>query len=74
MGFIDKRNIEILINSLHFPLPDINECSSAPCANAATCHNEMNGFRCTCAPGWMGIQCTQGRYDVRSSKWSSNQN
>ena len=36
---------------------DINECSSTPCANNATCRNLVNGFACVCAAGFTGDRC-----------------
>ncbi len=39
---------------------DINECTSEPCQNFGTCTNGINGFTCSCSPGFTGIQCDQG--------------
>ena len=36
---------------------DIDECSSAPCLNGATCSDEVNGYTCQCADGWEGTFC-----------------
>ncbi|MGB0588689.1 MAG: lamin tail domain-containing protein [Myxococcota bacterium] len=30
----------------------------APCKNGATCEDVLNGFVCSCAPGFEGVQCT----------------
>lgn len=35
----------------------VNECTSSPCANGATCIEEINAFRCECAPGYQGTIC-----------------
>lgn len=39
---------------------DINECSSNPCLNGATCINQPNSYTCLCAPGWIGDTCMDG--------------
>ncbi|KAH3785149.1 hypothetical protein DPMN_163234 [Dreissena polymorpha] len=36
---------------------DINECSSYPCRNGATCTNLLNQFSCRCTPGYTGPTC-----------------
>ena len=36
---------------------DINECSSQPCQNGATCHDGINRFTCTCVDGYTGVLC-----------------
>ncbi|XP_065053007.1 fibropellin-3-like isoform X2 [Rhopilema esculentum] len=36
---------------------NIDECSSNPCNNGGTCNDRVNGYACTCAPGYTGIQC-----------------
>jgi len=35
-----------------FYIPDINECSSDPCQNGATCIDDVNGFACDCSDGF----------------------
>ena len=39
---------------------DINECSSEPCMNGATCDDRINNYVCTCTPGWTGTDCESG--------------
>ncbi|XP_067016648.1 uncharacterized protein [Acropora muricata] len=36
---------------------DIDECSSNPCQNRATCVNLVGSYRCNCAPGYTGGTC-----------------
>lgn len=36
---------------------DINECLSAPCLNAGTCIDEVNGFTCFCRADYRGVLC-----------------
>lgn len=36
---------------------DINECTSNPCRNGASCVDGLNGFNCTCTPFWNGTLC-----------------
>eukprot|EP00058_Branchiostoma_floridae_P011529 XP_002597017.1 hypothetical protein BRAFLDRAFT_215849 [Branchiostoma floridae] len=40
---------------------DANECSSDPCQNGATCHDELNSYTCACVAGWEGIHCNNGK-------------
>lgn len=41
---------------------DIDECESSPCQNGATCHNNQNHYACTCAGGWTGTNCDEGKF------------
>jgi len=36
-------------------------CSSTPCHNRGTCMQVTSGFVCTCAPGWTGERCQNGK-------------
>ena len=36
---------------------DIDECSSDPCENGATCQDEVNQYSCLCAGGYTGTHC-----------------
>src|SRR4051812_29749974 len=36
---------------------DIDECASGPCQNQGTCLNLVNGWSCTCGPGYTGLRC-----------------
>ena len=38
---------------------DVDECSSAPCANSGACTEAVGSYACTCAVGWMGDTCDQ---------------
>ena len=38
-------------------------CSSLPCQNGATCTETLDGYQCTCADGWKGFNCEQGKLD-----------
>ena len=39
---------------------EINECSSNPCRNSATCIDHINEFVCECSAGFTGESCEQG--------------
>ena len=38
----------------------INECESEPCANGATCKDELAAYLCRCVTGYTGLQCDKG--------------
>ena len=40
---------------------DIQECASDPCLNGATCTDLVNGYECTCPPGYEGTNCETGK-------------
>ena len=40
---------------------DIDECASGPCNNQGSCHDEVNGFTCSCVTGYTGETCDIGR-------------
>lgn len=44
-----------------FPTSDIDECDSDPCLNNATCNDLINGYNCSCAAGFDGILCENGK-------------
>ncbi|XP_013410370.1 sushi, von Willebrand factor type A, EGF and pentraxin domain-containing protein 1 [Lingula anatina] len=35
----------------------VNECSSSPCLNGATCENKIGGYQCHCPGGYTGTKC-----------------
>lgn len=39
---------------------EIDECSSSPCQNDATCRDHLNGYSCSCRPGFTGRNCESG--------------
>ena len=41
-------------------LPDIDECSSNPCAHNGTCIDGVNSFTCSCVDGYTGHDCETG--------------
>ncbi|CAH1271145.1 CRB2 [Branchiostoma lanceolatum] len=40
---------------------DVDECASDPCQNGGTCEDEVNGYTCTCAEGYVGDHCETGK-------------
>ena len=39
---------------------DVDDCGSNPCKNNGTCTDRVNGFNCSCVPGFNGAQCETG--------------
>lgn len=35
----------------------INECVSSPCQNGGTCTDLLNGYQCSCASSYTGLNC-----------------
>ena len=40
---------------------DIDECSTSPCRNGATCVDMVNDYLCICEAGWSGKTCSLGQ-------------
>ena len=49
-----------LISKRDSVLVDINECSSSPCMNGATCTDAVNSYTCACVAGYTGTHCETG--------------
>lgn len=45
----------------------INYCNSNPCQNGATCNRRLNGYTCTCQPGFNGVHCQNNIDECASS-------
>ena len=43
--------------------PEIDECSSTPCQNGASCIDQVNSFSCNCTDGHEGTRCEIGKLD-----------
>ena len=50
------------IFSTLFFVTDIDECTSSPCQNKATCVDLIDSFRCDCIPGFSGIVCENSMF------------
>lgn len=58
----NKYSIDLALSNCVFLFTDIDECFVySPCKNGATCINEVGTFRCICAAGWTGENCTVGK-------------
>ena len=52
-------------------LLDVNECESLPCANGATCIDEIDGYTCHCTEAWLGELCTGNAHRDRKPQNTS---
>ena len=41
---------------------EIDECSSDPCENGATCMDLIGMYDCSCVDGFTGAQCEDGKF------------
>lgn len=46
---------------------DIDECSSNPCQNGATCNQYVDSYTCTCPLGFSGSDCQTNDKDCTES-------
>ena len=49
---------------MNISFSDIDECSSNPCQNGGTCVDKVNGYLCSCAHGYTGTECQNGKYPM----------
>ena len=64
-----RRSSGINFLPYHFKT-DIDDCASHPCKNNGTCTDRVNGYNCSCAPGFNGTQCEKGSLNSRLSEKS----
>ena len=55
----------LIIKSYSFS--ELDGCVPNPCGNGATCTNVLGDYTCTCAPGWKGVNCTEGEKKITYS-------
>ena len=46
---------------------DIDECDRMPCQHGGTCHDLIDGFRCSCPHGTKGMLCEIDEPDCTDS-------
>ena len=61
MQSADSQPMDECICNVFFII-DIDECSSNPCQNGATCNNGVNGYTCNCMAGFTGDNCQTGQH------------
>nr|XP_054768408.1 mucin-17-like [Lytechinus pictus] len=57
---------DVTTNALRMSTTEIDECSSNPCQNNATCEDVINGYICECAEGFNGTNCEENIDDCVS--------
>ena len=45
----------------HLLLLDVDECASGPCKNGGSCSDQIDGYNCSCQPGFNGSRCEIGK-------------
>ena len=60
MGIMFKLRFFSHFSKRDIILVDINECSSSPCLNGATCTDAVNSYTCGCVAGYTGTHCVTG--------------
>ena len=45
-----------------FAIVDVKLCDDVKCAHGGTCKDTMSGFKCSCASGYKGLKCEEGRF------------
>uniref|UniRef100_A0A8C9WQH9 Delta-like protein n=1 Tax=Scleropages formosus TaxID=113540 RepID=A0A8C9WQH9_SCLFO len=51
------RTADCITNSRSSSLSDVDDCEPNPCGHGGTCHDLLNGFKCSCPPQWTGKTC-----------------
>ena len=67
----DLTNIQPPIETIKYvcgTVVDVGECKSYPCQNGATCSNEVNGYTCSCLPGYEGVDCEISKYRTQQHR------
>lgn len=58
-GLIKPKSLVVFIK---ISFEDIDECSSSPCKNSATCLDGVNSYTCICPNGYNGSDCETGNW------------
>ena len=38
---------------------NIDDCEGVTCSNQGECQDQVNGYTCSCAPGYRGLHCQE---------------
>ena len=49
----------IILHCVNFT--EVDECQSNPCISSLTCNDFLDGYTCSCLPGYTGVHCETGR-------------
>lgn len=55
---LDEKNC----NYVDISVSDIDECESSPCLNNGICGDLVDGYRCSCLPGYEGTHCELSKH------------
>lgn len=47
----------------------VNSCASNPCLNGGTCVNGLDRYDCTCTSSFNGINCENGKRNIKLRLW-----
>jgi len=59
-GYANSRMCMGKVLHVMLIFPDIDECSSNPCAHNGTCIDGVNSFMCSCVDRYTGHDCDTG--------------
>ena len=64
---LSRLDRDATVNYVYFDqdcsvIVDVKLCDDIKCANGGTCKDTLSGFKCTCASGYKGLKCEEGRF------------
>ena len=53
---------------------DIDDCSPNPCQNGGTCTDKLNNYKCSCAAGYTGYNCSTSAAEKDNGNFATDSN